>query len=193
MANKDFADMGKFLERYRQKRDFQKTSEPRGSKSALKPIGKNPRFVVHEHFATHHHFDLRLENHGVLRSWAVPKQIPLKPGEKFLAVRVEDHPLEYINFQGIISQGEYGAGRVKIWDTGEYALRHSSPTKILLEFDGEKMKGNYALLKFKNGDNWLLLKEKELKSEIIKKNKYDERGMSYAVKVKSKKSKSHKK
>ncbi len=158
MPSKDFSDFKQYLNKYRQKRDFAKTPEPKGALNAK--AGRKTRFVVHEHWASHHHFDLRLEINGTLKSWAVPKQIPDKPGDKFLALRVEDHPLEYINFQGIIPQGEYGAGKVKIWDTGEYSIREKYPKKLLLDFDGEKMKGHYSLVKFKEPDNWLIIKEK---------------------------------
>jgi len=121
------------------------------------------RFVVHEHHATHLHWDLRLEMEGVLKSWAVPKQPPLKAGMKRLAMQVEDHALNYINFHGVIPEGQYGAGEVKIWDKGTYELKDKTKDKIEFVIKGKKMKGRYALVRFKKagGKNWLLIKAKE--------------------------------
>jgi len=121
------------------------------------------RFVVHEHHATHLHWDLRLEMKGVLKSWAVPKQPPLKAGMKRLAIQVEDHALDYINFKGIIPEGMYGAGRVLIWDKGTYELIEKTKDKIEFVMKGKKMKGRYALVRFKKagGKNWLLIKAKQ--------------------------------
>ena len=119
-----------------------------------------PRFVVHEHHAAHLHWDLRLEMDGVLKSWAVPKGIPLEEGLKRLAIQTEDHDLDYINFEGEIPKGYYGAGKVIIWDSGEYELEERTENKIVFIAYGEKMKGRYALIKFKD-NNWLLFKTKE--------------------------------
>ncbi len=119
-------------------------------------------FVIQEHFASHHHFDFRIEMDGVLKSWAVPKGIPEKKGEKHLAVEVEDHPIEYANFEGEIPEGYYGAGIVKIWDKGEYNLIKKDKKKIEFELNGEKIKGKYILLFFKKdkGKNlWLIFKK----------------------------------
>lgn len=122
-------------------------------------------FVVQEHFASHHHYDFRLEMDGVLKSWAIPKEIPLQPGIKRLAVEVEDHPLDYANFEGVIPEGFYGAGEVKIWDRGEYDLLARSESKIEVCLRGEKLKGNYCLLRFQGEKkNWLLFKMKEEKN-----------------------------
>ena len=118
-------------------------------------------FVIQEHFASHHHFDFRIEMDGVLKSWAVPKGIPEKKGEKHLAVEVEDHPIEYADFEGEIPEGYYGAGIVKIWDKGEYNLIKKEKKKIEFELNGEKIKGKYILLFFKKdkGKNlWLIFK-----------------------------------
>ncbi|MCM8810305.1 MAG: 3'-phosphoesterase [Candidatus Omnitrophica bacterium] len=126
-------------------------------------------FVIQEHFSTHHHFDLRIEINGVLKSWAIPKEIPLQQGDKKLAVEVEDHPLEYANFEGEIPETYYGAGKVKIWDKGEYEMIENSKNKILIRLKGEKIKGEYVLLHFKKEKDknlWLIFK----KNENFKKN-----------------------
>ncbi len=124
----------------------------------------NSRFVVHEHHASHLHFDFRLEMEGVLRSWAVPKGPSMDPAEKRLAVEVEDHPLEYGDFEGRIPEGEYGAGRVVIWDRGTYALLEKGNDKILFSLEGKKLRGAFSLIrlkKSKSGKDWLLIKKKD--------------------------------
>lgn len=113
-------------------------------------------FVVHEHQATHLHWDLRLEMGGVLKSWAVPKEPILEKGVKRLAIQVDDHPLDYASFEGTIPEGMYGAGTVKIWDTGEFILEDQSPSRILFELKGKRLIGKYILTRFKN--NWLFFK-----------------------------------
>ncbi|MEM2419624.1 MAG: DNA polymerase ligase N-terminal domain-containing protein [Candidatus Bathyarchaeia archaeon] len=118
------------------------------------------RFVVQRHHARRLHYDFRLEMDGVLKSWAVPKEPPLEPGVRRLAVEVEDHPLEYANFEGIIPEGMYGAGTVEIWDKGSYSLKHRSSNKLEFTLYGRKMRGNYILIRFKGDKNWLLLKKK---------------------------------
>src|ERR671916_3210431 len=107
------------LEEYKRKRDRKKTPEPFGGKRGR---GKAPIFVVQRHAARRLHYDFRLERNGALASWAVPKGVPLRPGERHLAVHVEDHPLEYGDFEGTIPAGQYGAGTVEIWDRGWYEL-----------------------------------------------------------------------
>jgi DNA ligase D-like protein (predicted 3'-phosphoesterase) len=120
-------------------------------------------FVVQEHFASHHHFDFRLEMDNVLKSWAVPKGIPEHWGIKNLAVEVEDHPLDYADFQGEIQEGQYGAGKVKQWDKSEYTLVEKDKKKIIVGLRGRKLKGKYVILLFKKEKNrnlWLIFKKK---------------------------------
>ncbi len=122
------------------------------------------RFVIHEHHASHLHYDFRLELDGVLRSWAVPKGPSMNPMEKRLAVQVEDHLLEYIDFEGIIPQGQYGAGAVVIWDSGTYELIETKADKIVFFLKGKKAKGGFTLALFKGrgkGNEWLLIKKKD--------------------------------
>lgn len=116
------------------------------------------KFVVQRHHARRLHYDFRLEMDGVLKSWAVPKEPPLESGIKRLAVEVEDHQLDYAEFEGVIPEGMYGAGRVEIWDRGTYTLKHRSSGKIEFTLKGEKMKGDYVLIRFKDDENWLLMK-----------------------------------
>lgn len=137
-------------------------------KPARKPLRVTPkkskhqlRFVVQEHHASNLHYDFRLELNGTLRSWAVPKVPPTTPGVRRLAIPVEDHPLSYINFEGTIQQGEYGAGKVKIWDKGTYVLTYKRDNSLKFTLNGRKMKGNYVLFKLPNRKEWLLFKEKE--------------------------------
>lgn len=116
-----------------------------------------PRFVIHKHKATHLHFDFRLEMEGVLKSWAVPKGVPEEAGVKRLAVAVEDHQLDYIDFEGIIPKGQYGAGTVEIWDSGEYELESREKNKLVFILHGKKAKGRYAMI-HTSGKNWLVFK-----------------------------------
>jgi len=120
------------------------------------------RFVIHEHHAAHLHWDLRLELDGVLKSWAIPKEPPAVVGIKRLAIAVEDHPLEYIDFEGAIEEG-YGKGAVEIWDEGTLQVESRKQHKIVFFLDGKKLKGKFTLLRFvKAGENqWLLFKAKE--------------------------------
>ena len=125
---------------------------------------KQPLFVVQEHHATHLHWDFRLEVEGVLKSWAVPKEPPLEAGVKRLAIEVQDHSLEYADFEGTIPEGQYGAGTVKIWDKGTYVPEKISENEILVELRGKRMRGNYVLVKthFQGAKNsWLLFRKKE--------------------------------
>jgi len=106
------------------------------------------KFVVQEHFASHHHFDFRLEMDGAARSWAIPKNIPEKKGEKRLAIQVSDHSVDYMDFEGEIPKGMYGAGKVLIWDKGEYDLIKRNWKDIEIEIFGDKLKGTYSLFRF---------------------------------------------
>src|SRR3989344_4859301 len=122
------------LKEYEKKRNLKKSGEPdtkiKGKVKRRKPI-RLPRFVIHEHHASHLHWDLRLEMDGVLKSLAVPKSPPTAKGIKRLAMHVEDHPLAYAKFHGVIPEGNYGAGKVIIWDKGNYELIEKNPTKII--------------------------------------------------------------
>jgi DNA ligase D-like protein (predicted 3'-phosphoesterase) len=160
------------LRDYREKRNFGKTSEPYGKKEEETRV---PIFVVQKHAATNLHYDFRLEIGNVLVSWAVPKGPSTDPSVKRLAVRTEDHPLEYANFEGKIPEGEYGAGEVQIWDTGTYqnitekegvpislpeALQHGH---LHLWMKGKRLQGGYAISRMGPGKNWLLVKTKDVK------------------------------
>ncbi len=156
------------LKEYQAKRKFNKTTEPKGEISE----SESRRFVVHEHHARSLHYDFRLETEGVLKSWAVPKGIPEIKGVKRLAVQVEDHPVDYIDFSGKIPEGEYGAGEVKIWDKGKWEPVEGDLNKGSFKFilQGKKLKGEYALIRFKGSPrfageagkkNWLIFKIKE--------------------------------
>jgi len=118
------------------------------------------RFVIQRHSATHLHYDFRLEMDNVLKSWAVPKEPPTETGVKRLAMEVGDHQLSYIDFEGTIPKGEYGAGTVEIWDKGTYAIKDRSTDKIVFTLHGQRLKGNYTLIRLKESKNWLLLKNK---------------------------------
>jgi DNA ligase D-like protein (predicted 3'-phosphoesterase) len=118
------------------------------------------RFVVQEHDARTHHFDFRLELDGVLKSWAVPKGISTKPGERRLAVEVEDHDVAYVDFEGEIEEGLYGAGTVSIWDRGRYKLVDRKVSKLVFNLYGDKLKGSYVLVHTKE-KMWLIMKMKK--------------------------------
>jgi DNA ligase D-like protein (predicted 3'-phosphoesterase) len=115
--------------------------------------------MIHKHDATRLHYDLRLEIGGVLKSWAIPKIPPTEKGIKRLAVFTEDHPLDYATFEGIIPEGNYGSGKVEIWDKGSFTLMEHEKGKIVISINGIKLKGKYCLIKFKNQDiNWMFFK-----------------------------------
>ena len=143
---------------YKKKRDFKITPEPQGE---LKQ-DRGARFVVQKHKATHLHYDFRLELDGVLKSWAVPKGPPTEPNIRRLAVAVEDHPVDYISFEGTIPEGEYGAGTVEIWDKGTFELKERTDKTISMILQGKKLQGDYRLVNFKE-NNWLIFKVKPKK------------------------------
>ena len=154
------------LKKYRDKRDFERTSEPAG-RSTSDSVGAL-RFVVQKHAARRLHYDLRLEMEGVLRSWAIPRGPSLDPSEKRLAVYTEDHPLEYLHFEGVISRGQYGAGNMIVWDQGSYQCvgKETNPVRawrqgtLDLRLYGEKLQGHWVLVKIKDSQNdWLLIKK----------------------------------
>jgi len=162
------------LSKYRSKRDFSKTAEPSGDGAVAPSVRR--RFVIQKHNASHLHFDLRLELDGVFKSWALPRGPSLDPKEKRLAVEVEDHPLEYGDFEGTILKGEYGGGTVMVWDRGYWTPEgneNKSPEEQLesgnLKFrlDGERLHGSWVLVRMKrdrNGGkrtNWLLIKHRD--------------------------------
>jgi bifunctional non-homologous end joining protein LigD len=162
------------LTKYNQKRNFSETSEPKASR---KSSGSKLIFVIQRHKASRLHYDFRLEMDGALKSWAVPKGPSLNPADKRLAMMVEDHPLDYAGFSGVIPEGNYGAGIVEIWDKGTYEyieevaanqqekMLLSSLEKGSLKFilHGKKLKGEFALVKLKNAEDnaWLLIKHRD--------------------------------
>ena len=161
------------LERYRSKRDAERTSEP-GVRSGGEPAaagGDAPRFVIQKHDASSVHYDFRLEVEGTLRSWAVPKGPSTDPREKRLAVEVEDHPLDYADFEGVIGEGNYGSGAVIVWDAGTYRnLDDEHPLTEALDaghakvwLEGEKLRGGWTLQRTRGGakPQWLLIKRRD--------------------------------
>jgi bifunctional non-homologous end joining protein LigD len=142
------------LGEYRAKRDFGQTPEPSGDASSG-AAGDAPRFVVQEHHARALHWDLRLEHDGALASWAVPKGIPPDPAKNHLAVRTEDHPLEYLDFHGDIPAGEYGAGTMRIWDRGTYEQHKFREDEVMVTFHGERVRGRYVLFRTR-GKDWMI-------------------------------------
>lgn len=163
------------LAQYNKKRDFRNTTEPEGKEKHSK--GKLI-FVVQKHAASQLHYDFRLEMEGVLKSWAVPKGPSLNPQDKRLAVEVEDHPFDYKDFEGTIPEGNYGAGNVIVWDKGSYhaideeeeelgedaTLKALKAGKLDVVLQGEKLKGQFSLVKMRRADKknmWLLIKKKD--------------------------------
>ncbi|HEX2038409.1 MAG TPA: DNA polymerase ligase N-terminal domain-containing protein [Acidimicrobiales bacterium] len=137
---------------YRAKRDFARTPEPAGDAATPEAGG---RFVVQEHHATSLHWDVRLERDGVLASWAVPKGIPPDPRVDHLAVQTEDHPLEYLDFEGVIPEGEYGGGQMTVWDTGTYECEKWHEREVMVVLHGGRARGRYVLFRTR-GRNWMI-------------------------------------
>src|SRR5215218_365401 len=146
--------MSSNLDSYRAKRDFRATPEPSGD-AAESAAERTARFVVQEHHARSLHWDLRLEHDGALASWAVPKGIPPDPRKNHLAVRTEDHPLEYLDFHGEIPAGQYGAGTMQIWDRGTYETHKWRDKEVMVTFHGERVRGRYVLFRT-GGNNWMI-------------------------------------
>jgi bifunctional non-homologous end joining protein LigD len=167
-ASKENSDS---LEEYRRKRDFDVTPEPDGGSHGRPSSKQTLSFVIHKHQASHLHYDFRLEWRGVLLSWAVPKGPSLDPSVKRLAAQVEDHPLEYGGFEGVIPEGEYGAGTVMLWDRGAWepevpdvdaALRKG---ELKFSLRGQKLRGSWVLVRTRLGSarkpQWLLIKHRD--------------------------------
>jgi len=156
------------LTEYKRKRNFQKTAEPKGQKPLPKQVRGACRFVIQKHAASRLHYDFRLQMEGVLKSWALPKGLPWQQGEKHLAVEVEDHPIEYETFEGIIPEGQYGGGTVMVWDRGLYYVYGEQPLKSLREgklhlvLAGKKAQGEWTLVRIRGRDGekntWLIMK-----------------------------------
>jgi bifunctional non-homologous end joining protein LigD len=145
--------MAERLGTYKRKRDFGSTPEPAGGQAG--DGVPEARFVVQEHHARRLHWDLRLEHEGTLASWALPRGIPAHPAENRLAVRTEDHPLEYLEFEGDIPKGEYGAGEMRIFDDGTYEPEKFRDDEVIATFHGERLRGKYALFRTR-GDDWMI-------------------------------------
>src|SRR6202047_4873214 len=159
------------LNEYRKKRDFKVTPEPSGNGSARK-LKSKLRYVIQKHRASQLHYDFRLEWNGVLLSWAVPKGASLDPSVKRLAMRVEDHPLDYANFEGVIPEGEYGGGTVMVWDNGTWTPEGAGVEEGLkggdLKFNlqGKKLRGSWVLVRTRgfggsSKESWLLIKHRD--------------------------------
>ena len=160
------------LQEYKRKRDFSKTTEPDADEQAA----SGNRFVIQKHDATRMHYDFRLEMEGALKSWAIPKGMPFRRGEKHLAVRVEDHPIAYAGFEGTIPKGQYGGGTVMVWDYGTFEPLSNSPAKELGEgklhliLHGKKLEGEWYLVRLRQDENqWLLIKGGEDMKPVSKK------------------------
>src|SRR5688572_9472239 len=162
--------MADLLKTYREKRDFKKTAEPSGT--AQKRAAGGNRYLIQKHAATRLHYDLRLEKDGVLKSWAVTRGPSYDPAGKRLAVRTEDHPLDYGDFEGTIPKGEYGGGTVMLWDEGTWEPLEGEDKleegKLKFTVHGDRLKGNWMLVKIRNNrdprskaENWLLFKERD--------------------------------
>jgi len=166
------------LDPYRQKRNFQVSPEPRGRERGAAALKPRLQFVIQKHRATQLHYDFRLEFRGVLLSWAVPKGPSLDPSVKRLAMQVEDHPLEYGGFEGVIPEGEYGGGTVMVWDRGDWVPEVADVEKALEKGDlkftlhGKKLRGSWVLVRTRGyggseGRSWLLIKHRDQYASTI--------------------------
>lgn len=171
------------LDRYRDKRNLTRSGEPSGDTSSgdascggKQAGGGKPVYVIHKHDASQLHYDLRLEIDGTLKSWAVPKGPSTDPSEKRLAVETEDHPLDYAGFEGVIPEGEYGAGTVMVWDKGHFSnLKDDASLKegfkdghLEIRIEGQKLRGGYALTHMRDENDtrqWLLVKMKDKQAD----------------------------
>lgn len=161
-------DNKEILKEYKEKRRFDNSPEPKGEKIIKH---QKPIFVVQEHSARNLHYDFRIEIDGVLKSWAIPKGPSTNPKDKRLAIETEDHPIDYAKFEGIIPQGHYGAGPVLVWDLGTFKSLKEKKTlqncyndgEILMDLNGKKLKGSYALIRtdYRGKNNWLFFKMKD--------------------------------
>jgi bifunctional non-homologous end joining protein LigD len=157
MAKRTEKAKGAKLGEYERKRDFGATSEPAPRRRRSKKGEQAPRFVVQEHSARRLHWDLRLERDGVAPSWAIPNGIPEDPGENRKAVHTEDHPLEYLDFEGEIPAGQYGAGTMRIWDRGTYECKKWEEAKVIVDFAGGRLNGRYALFRAgRDEKDWMI-------------------------------------
>lgn len=164
----------KSLDVYARKRNFAKTAEPGPAPIRRSRQGSKRRFVIQKHAASHLHYDFRLEMHDVLKSWAVPKGPPYAKGEKRLAMPTEDHPRDYLDFEGIIAKGQYGGGTVMVWDIGTYELLEGDyyKGKLRVHLKGEKLKGEWELVRWakeEKRDSWLLIKAAATMRQVSKK------------------------
>lgn len=165
------------FKKYKKKRDFDKSPEPKGSEGS----SGSSRFVIHKHDASNLHYDFRLEIDEALKSWAIPKGPSTDPKDKRLAIPTEDHPLDYFDFEGVIPEGQYGAGTVMVWDTGVFRnlLEEKENGKSLKEsyedgkmevwLEGQKVSGGYAIIKMGNDDNWLMIKMEDKEADARRK------------------------
>lgn len=176
------------LDTYEAKRDFRRTAEPKPGARGRSRQGSRRRFVIQKHAASHLHYDFRLEMHDVLKSWSVPKGPPFKKDERRLAMPTEDHPIEYLDFEGIIPKGQYGGGTVMVWDIGTYEVIEGNYYKGMLRvfLNGQKLKGEWTLQRFTNGkddgasarrDKWQLIKT-DHNTRAVSKKRDDESALT---------------
>lgn len=175
------------LKTYAAKRDFRQTAEPKPNAPQRSRQGSRRRFVIQKHAASHLHYDFRLEMHDVLKSWSVPKGPPFKKDERRLAMPTEDHPIEYLDFEGIIPKGQYGGGTVMVWDIGTYELIEGNYYKGMLRFylNGTKLKGEWTMKRFAESNNerdgrdkWHLIKT-DRNTRIVSKQRDDESALTH--------------